>query len=230
MWVRSVTVVRLCTCVVQFETRKYCQHDFNVLFAPSCGRCSKHLNSSFAGCILYCAWTRHSFRTVFNGCSPCKPVLDSCRLDFLHPYIPSVWERPKLFMSLTQSWSVLHWCVWYCSHGWRSIHELPSMSNVWQLARKKASLKLDETMGKPVMHGLVTSKKTQMSSCLTFEDLRFRSPLVFSHVVIVPVPINESINQWISQSVDYRSIDRSMAAPPERHQNSSTNIFYVSFQ
>lgn len=28
----------------EFEGRKYCEHDFHVLFAPCCGKCGKILN------------------------------------------------------------------------------------------------------------------------------------------------------------------------------------------
>ena len=27
--------------ILQFEGRKYCEHDFHVLFAPCCGKCGK---------------------------------------------------------------------------------------------------------------------------------------------------------------------------------------------
>lgn len=33
----------------QFEGRKYCEHDFRVLFAPSCGKCGKYNTS----CVKY---------------------------------------------------------------------------------------------------------------------------------------------------------------------------------
>jgi len=27
--------------ILQYEGRKYCEHDFHVLFAPCCGKCGK---------------------------------------------------------------------------------------------------------------------------------------------------------------------------------------------
>lgn len=39
---------------LQFEGRKYCEHDFNMLFAPCCGKCSEyiymHSTHSIQGC------------------------------------------------------------------------------------------------------------------------------------------------------------------------------------
>lgn len=40
----------------EFEGRKYCEHDFQVLFAPCCGKCSKIFEISFINFFCLIKW------------------------------------------------------------------------------------------------------------------------------------------------------------------------------
>ncbi|CAI2738427.1 unnamed protein product [Dicrocoelium dendriticum] len=74
----------------EFDGRKYCEHDFHVLFAPCCGKCGCFISGRVIKA-MNCNWHPECFRC--QSCDGCLTDEGFVKLHGRYWFLPKMFDR-----------------------------------------------------------------------------------------------------------------------------------------